>query len=163
MYFCFSFYRNSLILLLLNLLSVSVCYTGLSMQPAGVSASGLWPELSGGGDSLTRTATTLKPSNASFTVHINSISDYKCYPEVKGMKFIKSKCWIQRIKVCCSCVGGGVLHCGGGTREIYVGENVCSADRLQTKHIIFWYALLFIASISCSQCVIRWHVHQAET
>lgn len=84
---------------------------------------------------------------------------------MKWIKFIKSKCWIQRNNCC---------HVGGeegreyiaveGRQEKFMWEkNVCSADRLQTKHIICWYALLFIASISCSQRVIRWHLHHAET
>lgn len=59
-------------------------------------------------------------------------------------------------------MGGGVCSAvEGGPGKFMWEKNVCSADRLQTKHIIFWYALLFIASISllavcnsltCSPC-----------
>lgn len=37
-YFCFQFHRKNLFSLLFNLPDVTVCFTGLSVQPAGVGA-----------------------------------------------------------------------------------------------------------------------------
>lgn len=91
--------------------TVTVCFTGSCMQPPGVRDHDSdhndphTPRLAG--PQRACGMETLKTFKC--IVYYKLTSDYKCYPEVEGIAFIKLKCWIQRIKVLLLCWRGGTL------------------------------------------------------